>query len=117
MSGRNFTPDFKHNISSSELQITDHCEPGGSAHHLSVASHNYSSQIDNKSQPQLTSTPQPPAAQIPFSATNSPAKIGLQKADPSSIIIPPDQFRSTIEDHKTMHGKNRVIIRKTNSIF
>jgi len=97
MSG--FTP-VKQNISSSELQTTDHCEPGGSAHHLSAASHNYtSSQVDNKSQPQLTSTPQPSAAQISFS--DSPAKSGHQD---NSIIKPPDQFRSANEEqHSTMH--------------
>lgn len=99
MSG--FTP-VKHNVSSSELQ-TDHCEQGGSAHHLSAASHNYSSQVDNKSQPHLTSTPQPSATQLPFSATNSPAKSGHQQ---DSIIKPPDQFRTANEEqHTTMHGK------------
>lgn len=106
MSG--FTPT-KRNTSSSELLQTDHCEQGGSAHHLSAsaASHNYnhSLQVD-KSQPQLSGTPQPPSsAQLAFSVTNSPAKSGGHPQTDSSIIKPPDQFRTNTEDQSNMHGK------------
>lgn len=99
MSG--FTP-VKHNISSSELQAADHCEQGGSGH-LSSASQNHL-QVDNKRQPQFTSTPQPSATQLAFSITNSPAKSGQQT---DSIIKPPDQFlsRTTGYQDSAMHGK------------
>lgn len=108
MSG--FTPT-KRNTSSSELLQTDHLEQAGSAQHLSAsaASHpyNYNLQVD-KSQPQLASTPQPPSsAQLAFSVTNSPAKSGAggHPQTDSSIIKPPDQFRTNTEDHPNMHGK------------
>ena len=107
MSG--FTPT-KRNTSSSELLQTDHLEQAGSAPHLSAsaASHNYNYNLQvDKSQPQLSATPQPPSsAQLPFSTTNSPAKSGVGgHPNDSSIIKPPDQFRTNTEDHHpNMHG-------------